>query len=129
MSPIHRKLPERIAPLGAALRTVHAHVASGAREAGEVVYSPCACRGAVNACPIGRVVGHLNLVGFAVCRFPSEFNLVDVVGAAEVDIDPLGIAELRRPAGAEIAIECVTWESAVALYRTCSGWFVEGNVS
>src|SRR5215813_2554903 len=101
--PVDLELPEGVAVLGCPCRAVHAHVAAAAGDA-ERLCAAGSGRGGVDRRPVGAVVRGLYLEGLGVRGFPLQDDLADRVRGAEVDLEPLRVAERRGPAGAGVAV-------------------------
>src|SRR6185437_1009439 len=97
------ELPERIAVLGGPLRAVDAHVPAGAGHV-EGLHATGTGGRAVDGRPGTAVGRRLDLEGLRVRRLPVEHDLGNGRGDAEVDLQPLRIAERAGPAGAGVAV-------------------------
>ena len=102
----HDDLPERVAVRRRPLGHVDAQVTPGAADV-ERLGAAGAGRGAVDGGPAGSVGGELDLERPGVRRLPGQHDLADLLGGAEVDLDPLWITERARPAGAGVAVDRV----------------------
>src|SRR6266496_3210276 len=106
---------------------VQAQVPAGAGNVQRLAAAP-ARLGGVDARPGGRVGGDLDLLRGGVGGFPGEYQLADLLGAAQVDPDPLWIGELAGPAGTGVAVHRCRRRCARSLHGRGGGWVVQGGV-
>ncbi|EGJ79048.1 putative beta-1,3-glucanase [Streptomyces sp. Tu6071] len=98
------ELPERVAVLGGALGAEDADVAARAGDVERLVAAG-AVGGGADRRPLLAVGRDLDLVALGVGGFPAQHDLADRRAAAQVDLEPLVVAELAGPAGAVVAVD------------------------
>src|ERR1035437_9133793 len=109
MLDVSQKIPFCVGPgvgvtIGVADGAVHSDIPPGAGDGESLDAARAGCRG-IDRGP-GRGVGRgLDLERLAGGGLPVEDHPADRLGRTKVDLDPLGIAEGARPAGAGVAVE------------------------
>src|SRR6266511_135454 len=114
------ELPQRVAVRRAPDGAVHPHVPAGAVDR-EGLRTAGAGRGRVDRRPRRGVGRHLDLEGRGIRRLPGQHHLVDGGCGAQVDAQPLRVAERAGPAGAGVAVDGRRGRQAGVLDRRSDG--------
>ena len=109
--PEHLELVDRVAVLRAADRRARGpcqpHITTArARQDGDVLSAAGAGARVVDLSPRVRVVRYLDVVGGCVRSLPMDREAADLRVRTEIELQPLRIAERRRPARRQVAVDC-----------------------
>lgn len=115
-SAIHLKFPKGIPPLGPTLRSVHLNVTAAAGHRDDVQTAIAICL-VVDCLPIDCIVRKLNSILPTIGGFPIEPDLLDRISRSKVYINPLRVAEGRRPTGIHTSVKRIRLGIAITLDR------------
>ncbi len=124
--PVDLELAQAVAVLGAADGPVHPHVAAGAADV-QGLGAAGAAGGRVDRGPVGVVGRGLDLERLGVGGLPVQRHLADGGAGAQIDLQPLRVAERAGPAGAGVPVHRGRGRERGVLHRRGGGRLALGK--